>query len=135
MPKLLSLLAGTTLALSVSTAQAEDFSIAFEWGDLELCTTGNPNTVSNPTFQLSGVPDGTKWIYFKMVDKDVPNYNHGGGWVKYEGQSEVAPGAFTYKSPCPPNGSHTYEWRAEAKKQKASYSGAIGKAKAAKLYP
>ena len=40
---------------------------------------------------------------FKLVDLDVKSYNHGGGWVEYKGQSTIEPGAFKYKSPCPPN--------------------------------
>ena len=38
-------------------------------------------------------------------------YNHGGGKINnYDGSSVIEPGAFKYKSPCPPNGKHTYEW-------------------------
>ena len=72
----------------------------------------------NPAFKLKDVPEGTQFIRFKMVDLDVPNYDHGGGVVKYTGQSEIAAGAFKYKSPCPPNGAHTYEWRATAQNAK-----------------
>ena len=28
----------------------------------------------------------------------------------YGGETVIQPGAFKYKSPCPPSGSHTYEW-------------------------
>jgi len=44
----------------------------------------------------------------------------------------IQPGAFKYKSPCPPSGSHTYEWTITAigdKKKK------LGKAKATREYP
>lgn len=94
-----------------------DMSISFNWGDIPLCTTGSPNIVENPQFVLKGVPEGTKKIVFKMTDIDVPNYNHGGGTVRVKmGSSGTIPtGAFKYKSPCPPNGSHTYEWTATAK--------------------
>ena len=110
-----------------------EFSFTFEWGDIKKCTTGNPNKVSNPIFNLVDVPDGTVELRFRMKDKDVPNYNHGGGKIKnYNGEETIQPGAFKYKSPCPPSGSHTYEWTITAvgdKKKK------LGKAKASKKYP
>lgn len=84
---------------------------------------------------MNNVPDGTAWIKFKLVDKNVPQYNHGGGWVEYTGQSVIEPGVFTYKSPCPPNGSHKYEWTATAKSKKSSFGGTIAKAKSSKIYP
>ena len=51
-----------------ATATAGDFNIEFDWSNLKKCTSGNPNKVSNPTFKLSNVPNGTKWIHFKLVD-------------------------------------------------------------------
>jgi phosphatidylethanolamine-binding protein (PEBP) family uncharacterized protein len=116
-------------------ANGEEFSINFEWGDLKLCTTGNPNMVKNPTFTLTNVPDGTKWIHFKLVDHNARSYNHGGGWVEYIGQSKVEPGEFKYKSPCPPNGKHKYEWTASAKAKKSGWGAVFEKAQSSKMYP
>ena len=116
-------------------SNAGEFSIEFDWSNLQKCTTGRPNTVANPTFTLNNVPEKTKWIYFKLVDLNVRSYNHGGGWVEYVGQSTVGPGAFKYKSPCPPNGKHKYEWTASAKLKKSSFGGTIESAKASKMYP
>ena len=121
----------TTLALTTPAASA--FEIGFDWAGLKLCTSGNPNKVTNPQFTLTDVPAGTKYIRFKLVDRDVPGYNHGGGLVAYTGQSVIAPGAFKYKSPCPPSGRHTYEWRATAQSRKNG--GKLGVAKAARKYP
>ena len=56
-----------------------EFSFTFEWGDIKKCTSGNPNRVENPIFTLANVPEGTTELRFKMKDKDVPQYNHGGG--------------------------------------------------------
>ena len=127
----------TTIAVAFATgfmAQgAMAFQIDFSWAGLKLCTSGNPNSVTNPTFTLRDVPEGTKYIRFKLVDRDVPSYNHGGGVVAYNGQSTIAPGAFKYKSPCPPNGSHTYEWRATAQTKKND--GKIATTSTAKVYP
>lgn len=120
--------------LSVN-AGASEFAISFEWGNIPLCTSGSPNTVDNPKFVLSHVPEGTKYIQFVMTDLDVPSYDHGGGLVAYTGQTTIEPGAFKYSSPCPPDGSHRYEWTATAKKKKGFFGGALGKAKATQNYP
>ena len=102
------------IVFQMQPAQAADFKIGFTWGNLKKCTSGNPNRVKNPKFTLSGVPKGTTTIKFAMKDLAVPSYNHGGGKVKYSGGSSIAPGAFKYKSPCPPGGRHTYQWTAIA---------------------
>jgi len=112
----------TALAAAIATGMmthaASAFEINFDWTGLKLCTSGTPNRVLNPAFTLKDVPAGTKYIRFKLVDLDVPNYNHGGGVVKYTGQPVIAPGAFKYKSPCPPNGTHKYQWQATAQTKK-----------------
>jgi phosphatidylethanolamine-binding protein (PEBP) family uncharacterized protein len=120
------------LALSVATPAAS-FEIAFTWDGLQPCTSGNPNTVANPSFVLTDVPEGTKYIRFKLVDKNVPGFDHGGGVVAYSGQATINPGAFKYKSPCPPNGAHKYEWTATAQSKKSG--GKLATAKAAREYP
>jgi phosphatidylethanolamine-binding protein (PEBP) family uncharacterized protein len=120
-----------TLCLAAMPAQA--FEISFTWDGLKSCTSGNPNTVANPIFKLNDVPEGTMFIRFKLVDKDVPGYNHGGGTVAWNGESEVPAGAFKYKSPCPPNGVHIYEWTATAQSKKSG--GKLGQTKAARKYP
>lgn len=117
--------------MSIATPTLADFTMSFDWGDIPRCTTGYPNVVGNPEFTLSDVPQGTTEIVFKLTDLDVPGYDHGGGKVKVQGDGKVPFGTFEYKSPCPPNGSHTYEWTATAK----SGSKVLGQAKAARQYP
>ncbi len=109
------------------------FEIGFDWGPLKLCTSGTPNVVDNPAFTLGDVPEGTRFIRFKLVDHDAPGYNHGGGTVAYQGQAAIAPGAFTYKSPCPPDGRHRYEWTATA--LDGENGNPLGQASAEKRYP
>ena len=121
------------VTLAVSALPAAAFEISFDWAGLTSCTDGSPNTVQNPKFVLSDVPEGTKFIRFKMVDLDYRKFNHGGGTIEYTGQDVVEPGAFTYKSPCPPNGTHDYEWTATAQTKKSG--GALGSAKAVRSYP
>ena len=85
-------------------ANADEIKLSFDWGDIPLCTSGNPNTVSNPLFTLSGIPKGAKWAYFKLQDRNVPGYKHGGGWVELKDNTTINSGIFDYKSPCPPSG-------------------------------
>ncbi|MCI2400181.1 YbhB/YbcL family Raf kinase inhibitor-like protein [Aliiroseovarius subalbicans] len=104
-----------TAALLIASAPAlADFSISFTWGDIPSCTTGRPGKVNNPRFVVEDLPEGTTRIVFRMKDLDVPGYNHGGGKVAMDADGTIEPGAFRYKSPCPPNGTHTYEWTAKA---------------------
>lgn len=119
--------------IGLATFPAFAFDISFNWDGLKSCTSGNPNTVANPAFTLKDVPEGTKFIRFKLVDKNVPGFNHGGGTVAWNGEAVVATGAFKYKSPCPPNGSHTYEWTATAQSKKNG--GKLAEAKARRKYP
>ena len=108
-----------------SFANAEDIKLQFDWGDIPLCRNGKPNVVTNPTFTLSAIPKGAKWAYFKLVDRNVRNYKHGGGWVELKDNTSINPGIFEYKSPCPPSGKHTYRWTAyfTAKKTSMNFSG------------
>lgn len=105
--------------------------LTFSWGNIPKCTNGNPNRVNNPNFTLSNVPAGTKTLRFKLTDRNVPSYNHGGGTVEYSGNT-IAPGAFKYKSPCPPNGSHTYQWSVTAKDAMGK---SVATAKSSQKYP
>jgi len=102
-------------ASSSNSFSNEKFTIEFEWGNIPSCNTGNPNIVSNPIFKLKNVPEGTTTIDFLMRDRNAPSFYHGGGTVTYTKQTRIEPGAFQYKSPCPPRGAHTYEWTAIAR--------------------
>ena len=128
--------------LLINTAFAEKITLSFDWGNIPRCTNGNPNTVSNPIFKISSIPEKAKWAKFRLIDRNVPGYNHGGGWVKLEGNTSIDKdgntiidrGKFMYKSPCPPNGAHTYSW--EMYFTEVDYSNdIIAAAKAQKRYP
>ena len=68
----------------------------------------------SPTFSVSNIPDGTKFLNFRMTDLDYTLFNHGGGTVAYNGSSTVPEGALkSYKGPCPPQ-KHRYEIVVEA---------------------
>lgn len=103
------------LGLAIASPAAAEMSLAFQWGNIPLCTSGRPNTVGNPAFTLRGVPAGTDSVEFRLKDIDVPSYNHGGARLRISQSMTVPAGTFTYKSPCPPNGAHTYQWTATAR--------------------
>jgi len=102
------LLASTILAALTATAHAE-MKVSFEWGPTKKCF--DPNS---PPFKLSGVPSGTAALDFHMTDKNAPNFNHGGGQVPFKGETSLPYGAFKYKGPCPPSGTHTYVFTVKA---------------------
>lgn len=122
-----------TLAALAPAQMAGAFEISFTWDGLKLCNSGNATTVKSPAFTLKDVPEGTAFIKFRMVDKDVPSFNHGGGTVAYQGGDVIPAGAFKYLSPCPPGGSHRYEWTATAQTKKTG--GKLAVAKALRPYP
>ncbi len=127
------IVSGVMVLLIGGTAQA--FSIGFDWSGLRQCNTGRPNTVGSPAFTISQLPAGTKSVVFKLVDLNVPRYNHGGGVVAVNRSGTVRGGAFRYKSPCPPGGRHTYEWTATAKSGARGQGQTLGVAKARRPYP
>ena len=70
----------------------------------------------SPKISVSNVPAGTKELRVVLVDQDVPTWNHGGGTVPYTGSGVIPEGALKsgYNGPCPPSGSHTYEFKVKA---------------------
>jgi len=123
-------IATCALWLSASAAHAQ-FSLSFSWGDIPLCTTGSPNTVGNPRFTLVDVPAGTQTIEFRLRDLNAPGYNHGGARLTTNGATVIPFGTFTYRSPCPPGGVHTYRWTATARQGRT----VLGVATADRRYP
>ena len=136
MPSSKSIVLATSIFFAVAGgANAKEFKITFDWSGLKLCTSGIPNVVSNPKFKVSGLPKGTKFIQFRLKDKNVPLYNHGGGWVEMSKDGTTPMNSFKYQSPCPPSGQHVYEWTAQAKDKKGFGAKTLGTAKAARKYP
>lgn len=82
-------------ALLAGTASAQEFTLRFQWGNIPLCTSGSPNRVANPSFRVSHVPEGTRFIRFRLTDLDVPSYNHGGGVVAWNGETAIVSGGLT----------------------------------------
>ncbi|HEC90548.1 MAG TPA: phospholipid-binding protein [Alphaproteobacteria bacterium] len=110
---------------------AGEFSFTFKWGNIPGCDNGYTYTGKSPIFTLSNVPEGTRQIAFAMKDLNV-DYDHKGGVVKYAGGNIIPFGAFGYLIPCPPGGSHVYEWTAYAENAKGDI---LATAKSKRKYP
>jgi phosphatidylethanolamine-binding protein (PEBP) family uncharacterized protein len=99
-------------AFLVPTASpAASLGVRFTWAGTAACST------VPPAFTISGVPKGSRYLVFNLVDLDKPDYVHGGGQIPYSGSAAVPAGAFggSYRGPCPPPGVvHTYRWTVEA---------------------
>lgn len=100
-------LAAALLAAGAVSAQAP-LTVDSSWAGTAACGT------KPPAFKIGGIPAGTKKLRFAMKDLDKPGFDHGGGTVDYAGSGEVAAGAFFYTGPCPPGGSHRYQWTVQA---------------------
>jgi len=110
----------------MASGPAAAFAIAFEWGETKPCSDAR-----SPPFVLRDVPADTAKIRFLMIDRDAPQYFHGGATIAFTGETALPYGAFKYKGPCPPV-PHTYEFRAEA----IDASGkVIAKARASRRFP
>ncbi|WP_377846985.1 phospholipid-binding protein [Bosea sp. UC22_33] len=88
---------------AAQTSALPHMSVAFNW-----CSG------ASPSFKIGQIPTGTKSLRLKLVDRDVPTWNHGGGDVQVGGPTANVPcGAISgaYNGPNPPAGQvHTYEW-------------------------
>jgi hypothetical protein len=114
-------------ALAAVSSHAGAMSLKFSWAGYRACST------RSPAFTVSDVPPETARLAFRMIDREVPTYPHGGGAIAYRGKDEIPAGAFSYKGPCPPSGQqHTYEWTVQALDRNGK---AIGTATAAEKFP
>jgi phosphatidylethanolamine-binding protein (PEBP) family uncharacterized protein len=114
-------------ALGILASDAAAMSVKFSWAGYRACSS------RSPAFSVSDVPAETARLAFKMIDRDLPSYPHGGGTVAYHGQSEIPAGAFSFKGPCPPSGQqHIYEWTMQALDRDGK---AIGSATATGPFP
>lgn len=129
------MLALTLFLLGAASAQADGLRLDFNWGNTPACATGVPATIPNPPFIVTNVPPGTRVLDFRMVDLNVPSYDHGGGMVRYTGQAVIQPGAFKYRGPCPPSGRHRYAWTLAAKDNPGLFARVLATATAVRNFP
>ena len=105
-------MAAAALALTLpAAAHAASLAVGFTWVGTAACST------SPPAFTIAGIPKETKYLAFRLMDLEAPQFPHGGGEVAYSGSGDIPAGAFdgAYQGPCPPSGAtHTYVWTVRA---------------------
>ena len=127
MKHLLLIASGFVFCLSTASVQSAELEFDLKWvGSKDRCTA------ESPAFKIISAPEGTTRIWFKMIDLDAHSYPHGKGTVKYSGK-DIPRGAFKYRGPCPPVGSHRYLWIAVAYDKEGGK--VLGKAEVMKPFP
>ena len=88
----------------------KSFDIDFTFEDRHRCSS------TSPEIKVDTIPQGTKSFQIKLVDLDVTFWNHGGGTVENDGSGIIPEGSLKsgYNGPCPPGGSHRYEFTVSA---------------------
>jgi phosphatidylethanolamine-binding protein (PEBP) family uncharacterized protein len=127
---LYSALACITLSACQTTKEADNMvslDVAFSWENTQACST------TPPAFDITNVPEGTKFLRFHMTDLNVPSFMHGGGTVPYSGNTKIPAGSFGYTGPCPPSGSHRYRFTVEALNESKDLI--LGKGEKTKAFP
>jgi phosphatidylethanolamine-binding protein (PEBP) family uncharacterized protein len=109
MRKLPQALGFAALLVLTSMHEAPAFSASFSWSGIKPCGR------TSPAFTIHDAPKGTESLRFMMIDKDAPNFQHGGSTIPYNDNGRVPEGAINYVGPCPPAGTiHRYAWTIEA---------------------
>ena len=81
--------------------------VSFDFEAKHACTSRSALSRLSPEITLTGVPAGTAFLQFKMVDLDFRPANHGSETLEYTG-SVIGEGELkSYVGPCPPN-QHRY---------------------------
>ena len=85
---------------------AAKMGVDFSWQGIQACTH------QSPEIRVSNVPEGTEELRVKLKNISLPEWNQGGGKVKYDGSGVIPAGALTlgYNGPCPPGGRNKYEF-------------------------
>jgi len=102
--------------------------VDFSWEPEHRCSG------KSPEIRVAGVPEGTRLLKVTLVDLDVTFWNHGGGTVNNDGSGVIPAGALKsgYNGPCPPSGSHRYEFTVDAVDEQGR---TIGTGKKMKKFP
>lgn len=79
---------------------AVKMAVDFSWEGIEACVH------ESPEIRVSNVPEGTDALRVDLKDATLPEWNHGGGRVAYDGSGVIPAGALNigYNGPCPPPG-------------------------------
>jgi phosphatidylethanolamine-binding protein (PEBP) family uncharacterized protein len=107
---------------------AAKLNVAFEWTEKSRCSR------ISPPITITNIPAETKFLDFRMVDQNMPSYNHGGGMIAFSGSSTIPEGALkSYDGPCPPGSPHRYEITVNALNDQKNTI--IGKGSAVRAFP
>ncbi len=88
---------------------AASLQVKFKWTSAHKCSPVSPE------IRVTGIPSTTKKLKVIMIDLDKPDFNHGGGTIKYDGSKVIRAGALKrYTGPCPPSGRHRYSIKVDA---------------------
>lgn len=89
---------------------AVDIGVEFTWQNTKACSIKSPEII------VTNVPPETKIFKVALTDIDVPSWNHGGGKIDNDGTGVIPAGSLKsgYNGPCPPSGSHRYEFSVKA---------------------
>ena len=100
----------TGCATAPVSPNAVELAVDFDWQPSDRCSRRSPE------IRVTNIPPETETLLVKLKDRDVPNWNHGGGTVVYEGAGVIPAGALQkgYNGPCPPSGTHRYEFTVHA---------------------
>jgi phosphatidylethanolamine-binding protein (PEBP) family uncharacterized protein len=98
------------LVLPAAAALAEDLTVTFKFSGSDKCSR------KSPEIKVGNVPAGTVAFKVRLRDHDAPSWRHGGGTVPADPSGVIPAGALTdgYNGPCPPSGSHEYEFQVKA---------------------
>jgi phosphatidylethanolamine-binding protein (PEBP) family uncharacterized protein len=89
---------------------AVDLSVEFTWKDTKACSNISPEIL------VSNLPAEIQIVKVVLTDIDVPTWNHGGGEIDNFGNGKIPAGSLKsgYNGPCPPSGSHRYQFTVKA---------------------
>lgn len=88
---------------SVDTSKLPRMGVDFGFGAKHKCQGVSPE------IRLSGVPPGVKQYDVRMVDLDVPTFNHWNETLTATGPVIREGTGKAYYGPCPPGGTHRYQ--------------------------
>ena len=101
---------------------AADLGVDFSWENTKPCSR------VSPVIHVADFPVQTTWFKVSLKDLDVPDWNHGGGKFANDDSGVIPAGALKegYSGPCPPGGSHRYQFTVKAVDKEGTIIG-IGK--------
>lgn len=106
---------------------AASLDVSVSWTAKSGCSKISPPLV------IKNLPADAKVIEVRMVDLNMPSFNHGGGDFQFAGSDVVAEGALKYfNGPCPPS-QHSYKFTVKA--LNSDKSKIVGIGEVVKKYP